>query len=251
MENERIHDERLEIGDAFGEVLLACHDAGGTAGVAYALIERSDGFVDVADAATYFSTDWDSAFDLTSGRVLDVGAGAGRVSVALQDRGEDVVALDISPGAVAVCRDRGVRGTFTGSVFDLAGSRPEPFDSFLLLGNNLGLLGGPANAQVFLDALAAMAAPRARIVGETADPYATTNPVHLDYHDQNRRLGRLPGQLRLRVRHKRTVTPWWDYLLCTPDELEEVIASSAWTLAAAQPRTTSPGQWIATLILDG
>ncbi len=249
MENGRVHEEQLAIGDAFGEILLACQQAGGVFGVAHELIERSDGFLAVEDAARYFSTDLDAAFDLASGRVLDIGAGAGRASVALHDRGQDVVALDISQGATAVCRDRGVPTTFTGSVFELAESQPEPFDTFLMLGNNLGLLGGPAQAPLVLGALGAMAAPGARIVGETADPYTTTRPVHLDYHEQNRKAGRLPGQLRLRIRHERTATPWWDYLLCTPEELEEVIAPTAWTLDSVLPRPSPSPQWLATLQL--
>lgn len=249
MENARVHDEQLAIGDAFGEILLACQQAGAASGVAHELIERSDGFLDAMDAARYFSTDVDAAFAMAQGRVLDIGAGAGRASVALHDRGQDVVALDISPGATAVCRDRGVPTTFTGTVFELAASGPEPFDTFLMLGNNLGLLGGPAHAPLVLEALRAMAAPGARIVGETADPYTTTRPVHLDYHEQNRRSGRLPGQLRLRIRHERTATPWWDYLLCTPDELEEVIAPTSWTLASVLPRPAPSPQWLATLQL--
>lgn len=249
MENERVHDEQLEIGDAFGEVLLACQDADGAGGVAYEIVERSDGFLGVADAAKYFSTEADSAFDRASGRVLDIGAGAGRASIALQDRGHDVVALDISAGATAVCRSRGVRTTFTGSVFELAASGPERFDTFLMLGNNLGLLGGSAQAPLVLEALAAMGASGTRIVGETADPYTTTDPLHLEYHEQNRRSGRLPGQLRLRVRQKRTVTSWWDYLLCTPEELEELIASTAWSLVGVQPRPSPSGQWVGTLLL--
>jgi SAM-dependent methyltransferase len=250
METERVHDERLEIGDAFGEVLLACHNAGGVSDVAFELVERSDGFLGVADAVKYFSTESDPAFDLASGRVLDIGAGAGRASVPLQDRGQDVVALDVSGGATSVCRRRGTRTTFTGSVFELASSQPDRFDTFLMLGNNLGLLGGPAQAPLMLDALAALAAPGAQIVGETADPYTTSDSVHLEYHNMNRTSGRLPGQLRLRVRRKRTVTPWWDYLLCTPDELEEVIAGTAWFLAGVQPRPSPSPQWVATLRLS-
>jgi 2-polyprenyl-3-methyl-5-hydroxy-6-metoxy-1,4-benzoquinol methylase len=49
------------------------------------------------------------AMRYAKGRVLDVGAGAGRVSLHLQDRGQDVVAIDNSPRAIAVCRRRGVR----------------------------------------------------------------------------------------------------------------------------------------------
>jgi hypothetical protein len=41
--DERIHRKRLVIGDAFGQVLLACHAGGGIPGVAFEVVERSDG----------------------------------------------------------------------------------------------------------------------------------------------------------------------------------------------------------------
>gem|GEM_PF-6143485 len=43
MRDERIHRKRLVIGDAFGQVLLACHAGGGIPGVAFEVVERSDG----------------------------------------------------------------------------------------------------------------------------------------------------------------------------------------------------------------
>ena len=216
------------------------------------------------DAARYFAPagDWTAttrfAVERAGGWVLDIGAGAGRGALALQDRGNDVVALDVSGGATTVCRRRGVRSTFTGTVFEYACCAPEPFDSFVMLGNSLGLLGGAEQAPLVLDALASVARPGARIVGETLNPYGTSNPDHLRYHEENRRLGRLPGQLRLRVRHLQMVTPWWDYLLCTPEELEPIVAPTAWDLTDAYPTASaareaassgSPGQWTAVLKL--
>ncbi len=266
MPDDRIHQERLQIGDAFGEILRACHRGGEVAGVAFELIERSDGYLGVMDAARYFAApkDWVEmsrfALGRARGRILDIGAGAGRASLALQEEGLDVVALDISQGATEVCTDRGVRSVFKGTVFDLAGTRPVPFDTFLMLGNNLGLLGGREEAPLLLEALAAMAMPGARVIGETLNPYQTNDPRHLEYHEENRRLGRLGGQVRLRVRHLRIATPWWDYLLCTPDELETVIAPTRWELVDAHGpssdsrddsvhRSWPPGQWAATLQL--
>jgi hypothetical protein len=41
-----------------------------------------------------------TALDLVGGRVLNVGAGAGRFLLALQSRGHEPMALDVSPGAV-------------------------------------------------------------------------------------------------------------------------------------------------------
>ncbi len=43
VDNQRIHRERLHMGDAFGEVLKTCHAADGASGIAFELIERSDG----------------------------------------------------------------------------------------------------------------------------------------------------------------------------------------------------------------
>jgi hypothetical protein len=80
-----------------------------------------------------------------------------------------------------------------------------------MLGNNLGLLGSREDAPLLLEALAAMAAPGGRVIGETLNPYGTEDPRHLEYHEENRRLGRLRGQVRLRIRHLLVATPWWDY----------------------------------------
>jgi len=53
-----------------------------------------------------------------SGPVLDLGAGAGRASLYLQQRGLHVTAIDASPGAVEVCRHRGVADVRLGDVND-------------------------------------------------------------------------------------------------------------------------------------
>src|ERR1700760_2159473 len=64
---------------------------------------------------TYFRTaeqmpelEW-IALQHCRGRILDIGAGAGSHSLALQQLGQDVTALEISPLAAAVIKKRGVR----------------------------------------------------------------------------------------------------------------------------------------------
>ena len=51
------------------------------------------------------------AMHLASGKILDVGAGAGCHSLALKQLGKEVVAVDISPLSVQIMQERGVNST--------------------------------------------------------------------------------------------------------------------------------------------
>lgn len=216
-------------GDAFGQALLTRLD-GDRATI---VIERDDGLVDV-DGSDYFSApvgpEWDWISARLTGRVLDVGCGAGRGALALQEMGLDVVALDVSPGALEVARRRGVEATFLGTVEDLAAADPEPFDHFLGLGNNLGLMANPAQAIPFLNALRRLGRNDAPFVGTMLDPYAGAAPVHLAYHEANRAAGRLAGEVRIRVRYQRTTTPWFGLFWASPQELDQVVQRAGWRI---------------------
>lgn len=231
---DRLH-EPPRLGDAFGVALL--DEFFGTPAGDLHYVERSDGYLDAMHAWRYFAEEarW-SAVDREclarlDGRVLDIGAGAGRVALAAQRRGLDVVALDTSPGAVEVCGARGVVDVFGGTVEDLARDRPtERFDTFVLMGNNMGLLAGPSEAPAFLATLSSMAAPGARVVGTAGHIYKTDNPDHLAYHERNRSLGRMAGQLRLRTRYRSLASEWFDYLFASPEELADVVGAAGWRI---------------------
>lgn len=223
-----------ELGDAFGSAMLD-RLAGVTNPI---VIERNDGFVTV-DNADYLDG-WDEldqwALDRATGRVLDVGAGMGRASLALQCRGQHVLALDTSPGAARVCRERGVRDVFHGSVELAAAAGPAGgFDTALLLGSGLSLLGSPESAGSFLAALGTLLAADGRIVGTCLDPHRIDNRLHLEFRERNRRHGKMAGQITSRVRYQRTASEWFDWLVMSPDELAEVIAPSGWRVAETMP----------------
>ena len=97
--------------DAFGRSLQA-YLSGETA---VHVIEREDGYIDEIDTAVYFHEydEWErherEAILEARGRVLDVGCGAGREALQLQEMGLDVVGIDLSPLALEVSRQRGVR----------------------------------------------------------------------------------------------------------------------------------------------
>ena len=227
-------EEGPELGDAFGQMLRDCQDAGRQPGMAFEVIERSDGLISVGDAARYFAgfDDWpeheQTVLEAVSGRVLDVGCGAGRHAAVLTAAGHDVVGVDASPGAVAVARERGVPA-WEGSADAIPDGLGE-FSSILMLGHNLGLLANPQHARAVLDELARVAEPGARLFGSGRDPYLTADDEHARYHRDNRAAGRWPGQARIRIRQGRVVTPFFDYLFCSEPELAALVAPSAWSL---------------------
>jgi SAM-dependent methyltransferase len=239
--------DQPRIGDVFGELVRDAYAvrtgigprplAGGRLPrPVIEVIERDDGLINGAPADHYLAEpdEWPPhdhrALAGIRGHVLDVGVGAGRIACELQRRGVPVTGLDISPGALAVARKRGLVDTVQATVDEHA-THGRRYDTFVLLGNNLGLIEGRERAPVFLAALAAMARPGARIIAHGTDPYGTTDPVHVGYHQRNRERGRLGGQLRLRLRYREIATDWFDYLVCSVAELRELIDGTAWRLA--------------------
>ncbi|MHC4915516.1 MAG: class I SAM-dependent methyltransferase, partial [Planctomycetota bacterium] len=108
------------------------------------VIERDDGFVATSGGPPdYFAefSDWQAqqrrAMKYVRGRVLDVGAGAGRCSLYLQKKGHDVLAMDLSPLAIRTCRLRGVKKARTLSITEV-GRKLGEFDTILMMGNNFG-----------------------------------------------------------------------------------------------------------------
>ena len=218
--------------DAFGRQLLD-HFAG-RADQPRARIEREDGWGGPAQPVTDFFDDYDDWPSIeqrlighAQGRVLDVGAGAGRHALYLLERGHEVVAIDHSPGAVELCRTRGVEA-FERDVFDL----PEGlFDTVLLLNQNLGIGGNLARTRSLLELLHERTAPDAVILGDTVDPLMfTPMPPHLEYHTSAAEHGRDVGQIRIRFRYEDAVTPWLDLLLLRREDLEPVLSGTGWRL---------------------
>lgn len=220
----------MPIGDVWGAI-LADVLAGRRA---MEIVERDDGHMLAFDAGYFVApfARWDDplekrAMRFVRGRVLDVGCGGGRVCLHLQGRGLEVVGIDSSPGAVAACVRRGVRDARVLRLEELDASLGQ-FDTFVFMGQNLGMLGSHARGRRLLRALAAVSTERGRIVGETFDPHRLDEPVHRRYRERNVRRGRMPGQLRVRIRHRELTTRWLDWLQLSPVELHELVDGTGW-----------------------
>ena len=86
------------------------------------------------------------ALEQARGHILDVGAGAGCHSLALQGQGKPVTAIDISPVAVATMRERGVVDVLEQDFFTYDGPR---FDTILMLMNGIGIVGTVSRLPAF------------------------------------------------------------------------------------------------------
>lgn len=246
-EAQRLVDDHTnaqpEVGDALGEMLRMAVRGDRTP----AVLERDDGFVSTIDPVDYLRpakeapppTRW--AAGQGAGRILDAGAGAGSHALAAQAAGHPVTALDVSEGALFVCRERGVQRTVLGSVGDAATLfEPGSFDCVFLLGQNLALLGSPDTAGHVLTVLRTITTPHAVILGDCIDP--TNAPAwHRPYAERNIAHGRLPGQQQLRLRWRNLATPWFEYLYLSPAELADLARPHGWELAATEASRASYG----------
>lgn len=107
------------------------------------------------------------ALRLCRGRVLDVGAGAGCHSLALEARGFCVTAIDLSPLSVGVMRSRGVHDARQADFFD-----PDfcgQFNTILLLMNGAGIAGRIGRLPQFFDRLRALLAPEGQVLLDSSD----------------------------------------------------------------------------------
>ena len=176
------------------------------------------------------------AMRFVRGRVLDIGCGAGRVCLHLQERRLEVVGIDNSPGAVEACRKRGVRDVRLFAI-DEVDERLGAFDTLLMLGNNFGLLGTEKAARRSLRRLHALTRAGGRLIGQSFDPHGFKDEAQLEYLAGNAARGRPFGHQRVRVRYLDRATPWFDVTLFSPQEMAAVLDGTGWRL-----RRTLPGR---------
>ncbi len=100
------------------------------------------------------------------GKVADLGAGAGSHSLWLQQNGFEVTAFDVSKGACAVMRKRGVQNVVQADVFSLG---PDRFDTILMLMNGIGLVNSTEGLVYFLERLKNNLNPNGQVILDSSD----------------------------------------------------------------------------------
>ena len=107
------------------------------------------------------------ALQLTKGKVLDVGCGAGSHSLTLQnDCNLDVTSIDISPNAIRACELRGLKNA---KIQDIMTLENEEFDTILVLMNGTGIFGTLKETANYLQKLKSLLRPNGQILIDSSD----------------------------------------------------------------------------------
>jgi len=108
------------------------------------------------------------ALQLSKGKVLDVGCGAGSHSLTLQnDRNLEVTSIDISANAIEACKLRGISNAKVQDILDLDAT--EKFDTILLLMNGTGIFGTLNETHKYLKKLKSLLNPNGQILIDSSD----------------------------------------------------------------------------------
>lgn len=166
--------------------------------------------------------------ELVDGPVLDLGAGAGRLALSLQERYE-TVAVEVSDHLVETMDERGVDDARQGDMFDLETLFPGGrFHSVLVVGTQAGLAGSRTGLVEFLEALAAVTTEDGTAIIDSYDPSLPESRDLLGYRSDP-----APG-LAFRVFHfeyEDKIGETLLFRLVSPDALRSLVEDTVWNVA--------------------
>ena len=163
------------------------------------------------------------ALGLCRGRVLDLGAGAGRHALELQRTGHDVVAVDPLPEAVEIMSDRGVADARQG---DLSVVAEERFDTVLMLMHGLGVVGNLHGLGRLLETMPTLLNPGGRLVCDSADLAVVLGDESPELLTELLRPDAYLGEVEFSLRYLGLVGPRYPWVFVDPQTLG-IIADAA------------------------
>ncbi len=158
------------------------------------------------------------ALQQCTGTVLDIGAGAGSISLQLQQLNKDVTALEISPMAASVIQLRGVEQVVQQDIFNFTGGQ---FDTLLLLMNGIGLTENIAKLRVFLKHAKSLIRPGGQLLFDSSDVaylYGKQAPKPEHYY----------GEIMYQYEYNKQKTDWFKWLYIDRQLLTKIALEEGW-----------------------
>jgi SAM-dependent methyltransferase len=159
------------------------------------------------------------AMQVSDGKVLDIGAGAGSHALAMQEKGIDVTALELSPRAVEVMKLRGVKKVLQQDIFTY--SPTEKFDTLLLLMNGIGLTANIDGLRQFLENAKSLLNVDGQLIFDSSDVaylYEGKFPNTENYY----------GEIMFQYEYKKQKTAWFTWLYVDQKLLKKIASETGW-----------------------
>jgi SAM-dependent methyltransferase len=165
------------------------------------------------------------ALELCFGKILDIGAGAGIHTLELQNKGLNVTALDISPESVEIMKNRGIKNTECADIFTYF---KKKFNTLLMLSHGIGLTSSLEGFKRFLNHAYELTESNGILIFDTLDVRITNDPVHLEYQERNKKMGRYFGEIHMQIEYKGVKGNPFSWLHIYPETLAKEVAKTGW-----------------------
>jgi cyclopropane fatty-acyl-phospholipid synthase-like methyltransferase len=164
------------------------------------------------------------ALDKCTGKVLDIGAGAGTHSKILHEKGMDVTALEPSEGAVNYLTSIGIK-TIQDTFQNHSNST---YDTLLLLMNGIGLAGKLENLESFLQHAKSLLNPGGKVLCDSTDIiYLYEEEDGSLWMDLN---AEYYGNFKFQMTYENHQTEWFDWLYVDFDRLKKAAENTGFNV---------------------
>ena len=152
------------------------------------------------------------------GKVLDVGAGVGSHALVLQKRGFDVTGMDISPAAVTIMKQRGLKKAVEGNILEYKGGK---YNTLLFMMNGIGLTGSLAGLKVFLKAVKGLLNPGGQLIFDSSDLMYLYQEIAFPQRGYY-------GEVSFRYEYKSVKGNWFKWVYVDKKTLKDLAAETGW-----------------------
>lgn len=159
------------------------------------------------------------ALKLCTGKVLDIGAGAGSHALELQNLDIDVTTLEISPAACEVMHSRGIHQVVCDDIFKY---NHEKFDTLILLMNGIGLCGTCEDFKRFLQHVEQLLLPGGQLIFDSCDIAYMYEDVPTPEHYY--------GEVNCRYEYAGRKTDWFRWLYLDYHTMSALARSAGWSV---------------------
>ena len=152
------------------------------------------------------------------GKILDVGAAAGRHALYLQNLGHDVTAMDISPACIELMKLSGVNKPLCENIFEY---RDSKFDTITMLMNGVGLVGDNDGLERLLNHMHNILNPEGQLLVDSSD-------IQYLYEGQSLPSEKYYGELTFHYEYQGDEDEPFKWLYIDPKSLISIATKQGW-----------------------